>query len=146
MLIPEPKSASSNKQETALKRRSVYSDIYSDDLDNPEENNTIGQMLISEPKSTSSNEQETAQKRRSVYSDIYSDDSDNPEENNVKSNDFVVVKVFGRENTVCLYAGCGAKCSEDGSYRIRFMKRCNDTKDKFLFSKEPEACVNIDKI
>lgn len=92
------------------------------------------------------NKQETTLERRSVYSDIYSDDSDNPEENNVKNNDFVVVKVFGRKNTVSLYAGCVTKCFKDGSYQIRFMKRCNDTKDKFLFSTEPEASVNRDEI
>lgn len=44
------------------------------------------------------------------------------------------------------YAGCVTKCFKEGSYQIRFMRRCNDTKNKFLFSTEPEACVDKDEI
>lgn len=91
---------------------------------------------------------EATQRRNPIYTAIYGDsdsDPDDPSELNVKVSDFVVVKVFGKKS-VNFYAGCVTKCFEEAGYQIRFLRKCNDSKNKFLFSTEPEASVNKDEV
>jgi hypothetical protein len=90
----------------------------------------------------------SSRNKRFKYSEIYSDDSDDeekPTKLKVKNNDFVVVKVFGKKHTFKLYVACISKCLGHG-YQVRFMRRCTDTKNKFIFSSEPESCVNEDEV
>ncbi|KAG8175599.1 hypothetical protein JTE90_019411 [Oedothorax gibbosus] len=61
--------------------------------------------------------------------------------NNVSFNDYIIVQVFYKRS-ICYYVANVTECFED-AYQTRFMSRCCDTKNKFVFSRECEATVKL---
>lgn len=62
----------------------------------------------------------------------------------IKLNDYVVVEVLGKKN-VKQYLGNVTSLEED-YFQVRFMKRCPDSKNKFVFTEESEAVVAYDEL
>lgn len=52
----------------------------------------------------------------------------------------MIVKVFGKKSVISHFVANVTKCLK-GDFQVQFMLKCRDTKNKLIFSKEPEALV-----
>lgn len=106
------------------------------------------QDFLTASTSSSLSHKTCPKKRLKYYPVVYSSTESEGEEINEdyreimkpKINDYIIVKVYGKKSVQKFIANVTDVVSKN-NYKVRFMIRCPETKNKFVFSNEDEAIV-----